>query len=273
MINSKFILGASLFLLISLCALFGPLVSGYTYFDINLSHDNLPPSSDYWFGTDDLGRDLFTRTWYGARISLFVGITAALIDLLIGVLWGSVAAFSHPRVDDVMMRIADTLYALPYLLVVILLLVVLGPGLISLIAAMTVIGWITMARIVRGQILQIKHQEYVTASKALGAGFWRILLTHLLPNALGSILVTLTLTVPTAIFTEAFLSFLGLGVQAPIASWGTMANEGLTAMAYYPWRLFIPATLISITMFSFYLMGEGLREFMCEDGDEYVSAS
>jgi oligopeptide transport system permease protein len=273
MINGKFILGTTLFLVIGLCALFGPIFSGYTYFDIDLAHENLPPSHEHWFGTDDLGRDLFTRAWFGARISLFVGIAAALIDLFIGALWGSIAAFSHPRIDDLMMRIADTLYALPYLLIVILLLVVMGPGLTSLIAAMTVIGWITMARIVRGQILQIKHQEYVLAARALGAGFWRILFRHLLPNTLGSILVTLTLTIPAAIFTEAFLSFLGLGVQAPVASWGTMANEGLTAMAYYPWRLFIPAALISITMFAFYLIGEGLREIFCEEGEAYVSAS
>lgn len=271
--NKKLLSGLFLFLAIGACALAGPLISGYTYFDIDLSNSNLPPSSQHWFGTDDLGRDMFTRAWYGARISLFVGIAAAFIDLVIGVLWGGIAAFSHPRVDDLMMRIADTLYALPYLLIVILLLVVMGPGLGSIIAAMTVIGWITMARIVRGQIIQIKQLEYIQASRALGAGFWRILILHLVPNAAGSILVTLTLTIPAAIFTEAFLSFLGLGVQAPVSSWGTMANEGLPAMAYYPWRLFVPALLISVTMFAFYLIGEGLRERYCDEGENYVPAS
>lgn len=271
--NRKFLFGSFILLLISFCAIAGPFWSGYTYYDIDLAHDNLPPSAEHWLGTDDLGRDLFTRAWYGARISLFVGISAALIDLFIGVFWGGVAAFSHPRIDDLMMRIADTLYALPYLLIVILLLVVMGPGLGSIIAAMTAIGWITMARIVRGQMLQIKELEYIQASRALGAGFWRIVFQHLMPNAIGSILVTLTLTIPTAIFTEAFLSFLGLGVQAPIASWGTMANEGLPAMAYYPWRLFVPASLISVTMFGFYLVGEGFREMFCEEGENYVPAS
>lgn len=266
----KLWLGCVLLSIIALMALVGPFISGYTYFDIDLSHQNEPPSEVHWFGTDDLGRDMFTRAWYGARISLFVGIAAAVIDLVIGVLWGSIAAYSRPRIDDLMMRLADIIYALPYLLIVILLLVVLGPGLLSIILAMTAIGWITMARIVRGQILQIRQQEYIEAAQALGAGFWRILFHHLLPNAMGPILVTLTLTVPTAIFTEAFLSFLGLGVQAPVASWGTMANEGLTAMLFYPWRLFIPATLISVTMFAFYLVGEGLRDRLCAEGESYV---
>lgn len=269
----KFGMGCILLTMITLLAIIGPMLSGYTYFDIDLARQNEPPSELHWFGTDDLGRDMFTRAWYGARISLFVGVVAAIIDLFIGVFWGSVAAFAHPRVDDFMMRIADIIYALPYLLIVILLLVVLGPGLLSIILAMTAIGWITMARIVRGQILQIKQQEYIAAARALGASFWRILFRHLLPNALGPILVTLTLTIPTAIFTEAFLSFLGLGVQAPIASWGTMANEGLTAMLFYPWRLFVPATLISITMFAFYLVGEGLRDRICEEGESYVPTS
>jgi oligopeptide transport system permease protein len=159
-----------------------------------------------------------------------------------------------------MMRIADVLYGLPYLLVVIMLMVVMGSGLIPIIIAMTITGWINMARIVRGQVLQLKEQEFVMAAEVLGASFSRILLKHLLPNAMGPIIVTMTLTVPTAIFTEAFLSFLGLGVQAPVASWGTMASEGLPALRYYPWRLFFPAAFISITMLAFNLVGDGLRD-------------
>jgi oligopeptide transport system permease protein len=158
------------------------------------------------------------------------------------------------------MRVADILYALPYLLVVILLMVIMGSGLTTIIAAMTIIGWITMARIVRGQILQLRQQEYVLAAKAMGAGFSRILFKHLLPNAMGPIIVTLTFTVPQAIFTEAFLSFLGLGVQAPIASWGTMASDGLSALRYFPWRLFFPAVFISLTMLCFNLVGDGIRD-------------
>ncbi|SCA62906.1 Oligopeptide transport system permease protein OppC [Chlamydiales bacterium SCGC AG-110-P3] len=243
-----------------LFATIGPYLNAHTYYEVELESKNLAPSTEHWFGTDDLGRDVFTRTAYGARISLFVGIAAATIDLVVGVVWGSVAAFAGGRVDEIMMRIADILYALPYLLVVVLLMVVLGSGLIPILIAMTVIGWINMARIVRGQILQLKSQEFVLAAQALGASFSRILLRHLIPNAMGPIIVTVTLTVPTAIFVEAFLSFLGLGVQAPIASWGTMANDGLPALRYYPWRLFFPALFISMTMLSFNLVGDSLRD-------------
>lgn len=243
-----------------LCAIIAPLISGYTYYETQLAQKNLAPSLEHWFGTDDLGRDVFTRVWYGARISLFIGITAALVDLVIGVLWGSIAALSGGIIDEIMMRIADLLYGLPQLLIVILLMVVMGSGLVPIIIALAVFGWITMARIVRAQILQIKQLEFVLAAKAMGASFYRILFIHLIPNALGPIIVTMTLTVPAAIFAEALLSFLGLGVQAPIASWGTMANEGLPALRYYPWRLFFPALMISLTMFSFNAIGDGLRD-------------
>jgi oligopeptide transport system permease protein len=241
-------------------AIIGPYITGHTYYETDLPMKNHSPSKNYWFGSDDLGRDVFTRIWYGARISLFVGITAALVDLFIGVIWGALAAFSGGKIDEIMMRIADILYGLPYLLVVVLLMVVMGSGLFPIIIAMTITGWINMARITRGQIMQLKQQEYVLAAKALGASFSRILFKHLIPNAMGPIIVTMTLTVPSAMFVEAFLSFLGLGVQAPIASWGTMASEGLAAMKYYPWRLFFPAFFISLTMFSFNVIGDGLRD-------------
>lgn len=252
--------GLFLLSLILIMAIFGPAISGHNYDETHLELKNQGPSLKFWFGTDDLGRDLFTRIWYGARISLFVGVAAALIDLCIGVLWGGIAAYAGGKVDEAMMRLADILYTLPYLLVVIALMVVLGPGLWSILIAITLIGWITMARIVRGQFLQIKQQEYVLAAMALGATRRRIFFRHLLPNALGPIIVTLTLTIPSAIFVEAFLSFLGLGIQAPIASWGTMANEALPALNYYPWRLFFPALFISLTMLSFNLIGDGLNE-------------
>ncbi len=189
-----------------------------------------------------------------------MGITASLVDLVVGVLFGAIAGMLGGKAEEWMMRIADVLYAIPYLLVVILLMVIIGPGIMTIIIALTITGWINMARIVRSQILQIKQQDYVRAALALGASRRRILLRHLIPNAMGPIIVTLTLTIPTAIFAEAFLSFLGLGVQAPIASWGTMANDGLPALRYYPWRLFFPATFISLTMLSFNLLGDGLRD-------------
>ncbi len=243
-----------------LLAILGPFFTSYTYHETHLHLKNQPPSGTFWFGTDELGRDLFTRVLWGARISLFVGITASFIDLLIGVFYGAIAGYIGGKVDELMMRIADILYAIPYLLVVILLMVVIGSGIFTIILALTITGWISMARIVRGQILQIKGLDFVKAAYALGASKQRILLQHLIPNAMGSIIVTVTLTVPTAIFAEAFLSFLGLGVQAPIASWGTMASDGLPALRYYPWRLFFPAGFISLTMLSFNLLGDGLRD-------------
>jgi len=258
--NKIAMVGLCVLAILTIMAIVGPWLNGYTYYDTNLKMKNLPPSADHWFGTDDLGRDMFTRVWYGARISLFIGISAALIDLVIGIIWGGLAAYYGGKVDEVLMRIADILYGLPYLLVVIMLMVVMEQGLLTIIIAMTITGWIGMARIVRGQILQLKEQEYVLAARSLGAGAARILFKHLIPNAMGPIIVTMTLTVPSAIFTEAFLSFLGLGVQAPIASWGTMANDGLGALRYYPWRLFFPAIFISITMLSFNIFGDGLRD-------------
>jgi len=253
---------SALFFLIALILLsiFAPFFSAYTYYDISLSIKNEPPSSLHWFGTDDLGRDIFIRVWYGARISLIVGLSAAFIDLIIGMLWGGIAALAGGRTDEIMMRIVDILSAIPSLLVIIALMVVLGPGLHTIIIALTVLGWITMARIVRGQLLQLKTQGYVLAARSLGAGFWHILFKHLFPNAIGPIIVTLTLTVPAAIFSEAFLSYMGLGVQAPIASWGTMASDGLPALEYYPWRLFFPASFISITMLAFNLVGDGMSD-------------
>lgn len=259
-LNRVAIAGLVTLCLLTFVATLGPMLSSHPYYETNLVLKNQSPSLRFWFGTDDLGRDMFTRTCCGARISLFVGIAAALIDLVIGVLWGGIAALVGGRVDNLLMRIADILYAIPYLLVVIMLMVVMGSGLVPIIIALTITGWIGMSRIVRGQLLQLKEQEYILAATALGASQRRILFKHLIPNAMGPIIVTMTLTIPMAIFTEAFLSFLGLGVQAPMASWGTMANDGLPAMRYYPWRLFFPAFFISITMLAFNLVGDGLRD-------------
>lgn len=249
---------ASLFLF----ALIGPYLTPHTYYETHLPLKNQPPNSTFWLGTDDLGRDLFARLALGARISLFVGFSAALIDLLIGVVWGGICALFGGSIDQLLMRIADILYALPYLLVVILLMVVLGSGLLPIIVALTLTGWISMARIVRGQLLSLKQRPFILAAKSLGASPTRILLKHLLPNAFGPIIVTMTMTIPMAIFTEAFLSFLGLGVQAPIASWGTMASDGLPALRYYPWRLFLPAIFISTTMLAFNVLGDTLRDLL-----------
>ncbi|WJQ83976.1 ABC transporter permease [Brevibacillus brevis] len=253
---------ASMIFIIALivCAIVVPLLTPQDYFTTDLAGKNKKPSAEHWFGSDDLGRDVFERIWYGARISLQVGLAAAFIDLIIGVIWGGIAGFYGGRVDEMMMRIADILFAIPYLLVVILLMVVLEPGVGTIIIALTITGWIGMARIVRGQILQLKNQEFVLAARSLGADANRLIFKHLIPNALGPIIVTLSLTVPSAIFAESFLSFIGLGVSAPIASWGTMSNEGLPAMKYYPWRLTFPAIFISLTILAFNLFGDGLRD-------------
>lgn len=241
-------------------SIFGGMISGQNYYDNDLMSANQTMSAAHWFGTDNLGRDLFSRTWYGARISLFIGLTAAFIDLVIGVIWGSVSGYVGGKVDEYMMRIADILTGVPYLLVVILLMVVMPQGLWTLIIAMTITGWINMARIVRGQVIRLKTEEYVMAARSLGAKGVRIMWRHLIPNTLGPILVTLTLTVPTAIFTEAFLSFLGLGVPAPLASWGTMTSDALPALRYYPFQLFFPAFFICLTMLAFNVIGDALRD-------------
>lgn len=257
--NKLAIAGFIILIVVALLAIFVPWLSPYSYRE-QLGVYNSPPSAKHWFGTDDLGRDIFVRVWVGARISLFIGLTAAVIDLIIGVLWGSIAGLLGGRVDDIMMRIADVLTAVPYLLVVIILLVVLQPGLLPMIIALSITGWVNMARIVRGEVLSIKSREYVLAARTLGASTGHIIMKHLVPNALGAILVTMTLTIPSAIFTESFLSYLGLGVPQPMASWGTMASEGNNALDTAPWRLIFPAVLISLTIFAFNAVGDGLRD-------------
>lgn len=258
--NPAALAGLILLSLLILLALFAPIFSSHSYYEINLEHKNEPPGAKFWFGSDELGRDLFTRIWWGARISLIIGISAPLIDLIIGVFYGSIAGGFGGKVDEVMMRFADILYSIPYLLIVILLMVFIESGLWSILIALTLTGWISMARIVRGQMIQLKEMEFVKAAQVFGASKLRILFKHMLPNCIGPIIVTVTLTIPIAIFTEAFLSFLGLGIQAPIASLGTMASDGLPALRYYPWRLFFPAGFISLTMIAFNLLGDGFRD-------------
>ena len=252
--------GTLLLFAVVLFCLFGPLFSSYSYYEIHLELKNMAPSPSFWFGSDELGRDVFTRVWMGGRISLFVGICAAVIDLIIGVAWGAVAGIYGGIIEETMMRLTDVLHGIPYLLTVILLMVLLGPGLSSILIALTLTGWINMARIVRSHILQLKEADFIYAAKAAGASYRRIIFKHLIPNTAGPIVATMMLSIPVAIFSEAFLSFLGLGVQAPVASWGVMINDSLPAMRYYPWRLFFPGLLIVLTMLSFHLIGEGMQE-------------
>lgn len=259
--NKLAMLGLIFLVILGILAIFGPILSPYTVKVQDLSNQHMPPSSEHWFGTDSHGRDVFTRTWYGARISLFVGLMAALIDFTIGIVYGGIAGYKGGKTDSILMRIIEILYGLPYLLVVILLLVVMGPSLLTIIIALTVTGWVGMARIVRGQVLQIKNYEFVLASKSFGTKTPRIIRKNLLPNTMGPIIVQVTLTVPTAIFAEAFLSFLGLGIQSPYASWGVMANDSLGAvLSGNWWTLFFPAFFISFTMFAFNVLGDGLQD-------------
>ncbi|BCG60252.1 ABC transporter permease [Paenibacillus sp. URB8-2] len=258
--NKMAMASLGLLVLVIIGAIIGPHITKFNYYSNDLLNTNQPPNGEHWFGTDDLGRDVFVRTWYGARISLIVGLAAALIDLLIGVIYGGIMGFFGGRTDSIMNKISEVLYSIPYLLTVILLLVVLEPSLWTIILALTITGWINMAWIVRGEIMQLKNREFVLASRSMGAGSKRLLFKHLLPNAVGPIIVTVTLSVPNAIFAEAFLSFLGLGVQAPKASLGSMISDALTGWLAFPWRMLFPAILISVTMLAFNIFGDGLRD-------------
>ena len=258
--NKAAMAGLGIIILISLLAIFGPMLSPYSYSDQSLSEANQPPSAAHWFGTDNLGRDLATRVCYGARISLSIGIVASLINLGIGVLYGGISGYFGGRIDSVMMRIVDILYGIPLLLYVILLMVVLKPGLLNVFLALGLVYWLRMARIVRAQVLGLKELEYILAARVLGASHQRLILGHLLPNSLGPIIITLTLSIPEAIFTEAFLNFIGLGVSAPMASWGVLASEGVVTLRSYPFQLLSPAIAISLTMLGFNFLGDGLRD-------------
>ncbi len=258
--NRMAMIGLVIIGLITLAAIVGPFLCARSYSDQDLTRVNEPPSSEYWFGTDALGRDLLVRVLYGARISLLIGFLGALINLSIGVLYGGISGFLGGKVDSVMMRFVDVLYGVPLLLVVIMLMVVLGPGLKSILIAFGFTYWLDMARIVRGQILSLKEEEYVLAARVLGADRRRILLRHLIPNAFGPIIITTTLLIPAAIFLEAFLSFIGLGVQAPQASWGVLASDGYKAIRSAPWQLLFPAGAISLTLLAFNFLGDGLRD-------------
>ncbi len=258
--NRLAMVGLWVIVAIALIAIFGPMFSPYSYSDQSLFDQNMYISREHWLGTDDLGRDLLTRIMYGARISLTVGFVASFINLTVGVVYGGISGYYGGQVDNIMMRIVEILSGIPLLLYVILLMVVLRPGLQNILIALGLVYWLGMARIVRGQVLSLKEQDYVLAARTIGADNSRIIYKHLIPNAMGPIIVTATLNIPQAIFTEAFLSFIGLGVNAPMASWGVLANDALPSFRTYPWQLFFPAIAISITMLAFNFLGDGLRD-------------
>lgn len=246
-------------LIVALCVA-GPALTPYGHEELNMAEKNQGPSRAHWFGTDRMGRDLFTRVGVGGRVSLIVAVAGALIDILLGLLYGGVAAGFGGSVDNLMMRVADVLSSIPYLVLAVLVSLILGRGMASLLIAMTLTGWCNMAYLVRGQILQIKEQEFVLAARALGTSTWKILWKHLIPNIMGVMIVAVTFDIPLFIFGEAFLSYIGLGIQPPMTSWGALASGAQQQMLFHPWQLFFPTLFISLTMLSFQMLGDGLRD-------------
>lgn len=254
MLSFYFLLG------LVIIAILTPWIAPYSYEEQNLELGASAPSAQHWLGTDILGRDQLTRIMYGSRISLMVGFIATAVALTIGVLWGAIAGFVGGRTDAFMMRIVDALYALPFTIFIILLTVVFGSSMLLLFLAIGAVEWLTMARIVRGQVLTIKQQEFVEAAVSIGLSPWRIISRHLIPNVLGPVIVYTTLTIPSVILLESFLSFLGLGIQPPASSWGSLISNGVETMEEYSWLLFFPGLVLTITLFSLNFLGDGLRD-------------
>ncbi len=246
--------------ILALASLLAPVLAPYSYEDQNLSLGAVAPRPGHWLGTDALGRDQLTRLLYGGRVSLMVGVVATGVALVIGVIYGAISGYLGGKVDMVMMRIVDIIYALPFTIFVILLMVFFGRDIRLLFLAIGAVEWLTMARIVRGQVRSLKQQEFIEAAVALGLRKRRIILRHLIPNALGPIIVYTTLTIPAVMLLEAFLSFLGLGVQPPMSSWGVMIKDGADRMEEFPWMLVFPGLTLAITLFCLNFLGDGLRD-------------
>lgn len=241
-------------------AILAPWISPFSYDETDIILGAIPPDSVHWFGTDDLGRDLFTRVLYGSRVSLMVGVLATAVSLVIGVLYGATSGYLGGRVDNLMMRALEILYAMPFTFIVIILMVLFGRNIYMIFIALGAIQWLTMARIVRGQVVAIKKKEFVESARSLGVAPFKIILLHLIPNAMGPIIVYVTLTIPQVILEEAFLSFLGLGVQEPMSSWGTLISDGVGAMETYSWMLVYPCLTLVLTLFALNFLGDGLRD-------------
>lgn len=252
--------GMFVILVMAIACIIIPMFSPYSYSSMDLTNMNAGPSMAHPCGTDQMGRDLFIRILYGARISLSIGLVAAAINFVIGVLYGGIAGYVGGKADMVMMRIVDILISLPSMLYTVLIMLVLGSSVGSVIIALCFTSWTGTARVVRGEVMRLKHSEYVLAARLSGANLWKILTAHLIPNAMGPIIVSTAFLIPSAIFSEAFLSFLGIGIQAPMASWGTLANDARSTLLTFPHQMIFPVLAICITMFSFNFIGDGLRD-------------
>jgi len=258
--NKAAVAGGALLLLLIALAILAPWIAPHSYSYQNLELGAQPPFGSFFLGTDTLGRDLFSRILYGARVSLLVGFVATGVALVIGVSWGIVAGYFGGRIDSIMMRIVDVLYGLPFIIFIILLMVIFGRNIWLLFGAIGAVEWLTMARIVRGQVLTIKNQEYVLAAQAMGVSNFQMFRKHIFPNILGPIAVYTTLTIPQVMLLEAFLSFLGLGIQPPMSSWGTLIRYGVESMEEYSWLLIYPGLTFTITLFALNFFGDGLRD-------------
>jgi oligopeptide transport system permease protein len=258
--NKAAVGGAVILVILIILAILAPFIAPYPYAYQDLDLGASPPSSLHWLGTDVLGRDLLSRILYGARISLLVGFIATTVALIIGVSWGIIAGYFGGKIDSVMMRIVDVLYGLPFIIFIILLMVIFGRNLWLLFLAIGAIEWLTMARIVRAQVLTLKNQEFVLAAQAMGVSNFAMFKRHLLPNILGPVAVYATLTIPQVMLLESFLSFLGLGIQPPMSSWGTLIKDGVESMEEYSWLLIYPGLTFTITLFSLNFFGDGLRD-------------
>ena len=258
--NKAAMVGGMILVFFILCAIFAPLIAPYSYSYQDLDLGASKPSWEHLLGTDVMGRDLLSRILYGARISLMVGFVATGVALVIGVSWGIIAGYFGGRVDSIMMRIVDVLYGLPFIIFIILLMVIFGRNLWLLFGAIGAVEWLTMARIVRGQVIGLKNQEFVLAAQAMGVSNMSMFKKHLFPNILGPIAVYATLTIPQVMLLESFLSFLGLGIQPPMSSWGTLIKDGVESMEEYSWLLIYPGLTFTITLFALNFFGDGLRD-------------
>jgi len=260
--NRAAMIAAAIMSFVVLLILIAPLLSPWEIDATDWDNIATAPSwsTAHYFGTDDVGRDIFARTLYGGRISLLVGLSATLVSLLIGVMWGAVAGYAGGRTDQIMMRFVDVLYAMPFMFFVILLMVFFGRNIFLIFIAIGAVNWLDMARIVRGQTLSLKNREFVEAARAGGVSSFAIIRRHIVPNLLGVVIVYVTLTIPQVILVESFLSFLGLGVQEPMTSWGALVNDGSALMESAPWTLIFPATFLALTLFCFNFVGDGLRD-------------